>query len=68
MARAKKNTPSISKSEVVQQRTYDLEGNLRYIISSNKDMSTFYIYDGEYNKLGSGKSPTALESKYFKKK
>ena len=68
MARAKKSTAAISKNEVLQQSVYDVDGNLRYAISSNKDMSTFYIYDGDYNKLGSGKSPTALESKYFKKK
>lgn len=68
MARTKKDAATISKSEVLQQRVYDIDGNLRYAISSNKDMSTFYIYDGDYKKLGSGKSPTVLESKYFKKK
>ena len=67
MARTKSSTKSISKSEVLRETWNNLDGSLRYVISSNKEMTTFYIYDNDYNKLGSGKNPIALADKYFGK-
>ena len=67
VARTKSSTKSISKSEVLRETWNNLDGSLRYVISSNKEMTTFYIYDNDYNKLGSGRNPIALADKYFGK-
>lgn len=67
MARTKSETSdaTINKDEVRCASYYDESNKLKYIITSNKDCTMFYIYDGEYNKLGRGKSPLELQEKYM---
>ena len=70
MARPKKDTSGIStinKNEIRWVSVYDIDKALKYIITSNKDRSLYYIYDANFNKLGSAKNPTLLENKYFNK-
>ena len=68
MARTKKEPSemgTISKSETRWVTAYDENYEVKYVITSNKDRSTYYIYDKNLKKLGSSKSPGALEEKFF---
>lgn len=70
MPRTKKDateTVSIGKSEIRWVSVYDINRNLRYIITSNKDRSVYYIYDKDLKRLGRGTSPSELERKFFGK-
>ena len=55
----------ISKGEHSIVRGQDENGNLKYILTTNADVSWYYIYDKDYQKLGKAKTPTELEKKYF---
>lgn len=68
MPRTKKETTevgAIGKNEIRRVSAYDTQNNLKYVITSSKDKSMFYIYDKNYNKLGRDKSPLTLERKFF---
>jgi hypothetical protein len=70
MARTKKDVaeaPTIGKSEIRWMSAYDIDKNLRYVITSNKDRSVYYIYDKDLKRLGKGANPTELERKFFDK-
>ena len=70
MPRTKKDTTeavSIGKNEVRWVSVYDINRNLRYAITSNKDRSVYYIYDKDLKRLGRGTSPPELERKFFGK-
>lgn len=56
---------TIGKNEIRWVSAYDVQRNLKYIITSNKDKSMYYIYDKNYKKLGRDRSPLALERKFF---
>lgn len=71
MPRTKKDAteaPTIGKSEIRWMSMYDVEKNLRYTVTSNKDRSVYYIYDKDLKRLGKGASPLELEKKFFGKK
>lgn len=56
------------KGEEVWVFGYDAGRLLYFVTTKQNTRSPFYIYkvDGDsYQKLGSGKSPTLLEDKYF---
>ena len=69
-AKRKTNLMSASficpKTEVAWVRYYDGKGQLRYIITSNKTRDSYFLYDVAemQTKLGKGKTPRDLESKY----
>ena len=67
MARTKKELTNnvIGKDETRWVSYYDTDGNLQYVVTSNKDRTVYYIYDESYNKLGRGKSPLELQKKYM---
>lgn len=70
MPRAKKDTTeaaTIGKSEIRWMSAYDVNKNLKYTITSNKDRSVYYIYDKDLRRLGRGTSPPELERKFFGK-
>ena len=70
MPRTKKDATeavSIGKNEVRWVSVYDINRNLRYAITSNKDRSVYYIYDKDFKKLGKAKTPDELKEKYFGK-
>jgi hypothetical protein len=70
MPRTKKDATeavSIGKSEIRWMAAYDVDNNLRYVITSNKDRSVYYIYDKDLKRLGRGTSPPELERKFFGK-
>ena len=57
----------IGKNELLWVTGYDVNGNLKYVISSNPERSWYYIYDKDFKKLGKAKTPTELQEKYFGK-
>lgn len=67
MARIKKESTNctVGKDEIRLASYYDADKNLKYMITSNKDRTTHYLYDGNYNKLGRAKSPLELQEKYM---
>lgn len=67
MARTKKESTNctVGKDEIRWASYYDADKNLKYMITSNKDRTTHYLYDGNYNKLGRAKSPLELQEKYM---
>ena len=67
MARTKKEAAiaEIGKDEIRWVSYYDAEKNLKYVVTSNKDGTMHYLYDGNYNKLGRAKSPLELQEKYM---
>ena len=70
MPRTKKDATeavSIGKNEIRWVSVYDINRNLRYTITSNKDRSVYYIYDKDLKRLGRGTSPPELERKFFGK-
>lgn len=57
----------LSKGEKICENYLDLQGNLRFIITSNQMRDTYYLYEVAeegYNKLGKAKSPTELRNKF----
>lgn len=70
MPRTKKDTTkegAIGKGERSWVSAYDVNNNLKYTITSNKDRSVYYIYDKDFKRLGRGKNPLELEKKFFDK-
>ena len=67
MARTKKESTSgtVGKDEICWASYYDADKNLKYVVTSNKDRTMHYLYDGNYNKLGRAKSPLELQEKYM---
>ena len=56
---------NINKNERLWVTGLDESGNLKYVITSSADRSVYYIYDKDCKKLGKGRNPVALHSKYF---
>lgn len=59
----KTSTTEIPKGEIVWQRLFDSQGNLRYIITSKALRDYYYLYeiiDGKPKKAGRDKTPPAL--------
>lgn len=57
------------KNEMVWVTTLDSDGKAKYIVTSNKDRTTYYLYglaDGEWKRLGKGKNPAELDEKYVR--
>lgn len=57
------------KGEIVWVGQYDINHNLRYIITSKASRDFYYLYelrDGKFVKLGRDRSPKVLEDKYIK--
>ena len=58
---------AISKSELVWTEYRDRTGTPVYLVTSNPSRSAYYLYDiskSEPARLGKGKTPTELESKF----
>lgn len=55
------------KGETIWVTHHDAQGDVKYIVTSNKDRTSYYLYrlvGGELQKLGRGKNPAELEDKY----
>ena len=57
---------AIGKNEQTWVRWLNSDGSLRYIITSNKDRSLYYLYDANLQKIGKANNPAELEKKYIK--
>lgn len=56
------------KNEIIWEGIYYQTGELRYIVTSNRDRSRYYLYelkDGKFVRLGGGPSPKKLKDKFI---
>lgn len=55
------------KGEHVWEGYYDINGNLKFIITSKENRDQYFLYecvDGEFRKLGKAKTPPDLAEKF----
>lgn len=60
-------TPKYPKGERAWVGYYDINHELRFIVTSKESRDYYYLYaytDGEFKKLGKARSPKELEEKF----